>query len=44
MREAAVHEMVLTGGTTRIPKLESLLCDLFNGKVRRCRLTLSKPR
>jgi heat shock 70kDa protein 1/2/6/8 len=27
-----VHEIVLVGGSTRIPKLQSLLTDFFNGK------------
>ncbi len=27
-----VHEVVLVGGSTRIPKVQSMLSDLFNGK------------
>merc|ERR1712137_899465 len=27
-----VHEVVLVGGSTRIPKIQSLLADFFNGK------------
>jgi heat shock protein 1/8 len=28
-----VHEVVLVGGSTRIPKVQSMLSDFFNGKV-----------
>uniref|UniRef100_A0A7S3IKP8 Heat shock protein 70 n=1 Tax=Strombidium inclinatum TaxID=197538 RepID=A0A7S3IKP8_9SPIT len=28
-----VHEIVLVGGSTRIPKIQSMLSDFFNGKV-----------
>merc|ERR1711862_13145 len=28
----SVHEMVLVGGSTRIPKVQSLLSEFFNGK------------
>merc|ERR1711957_164246 len=28
-----VHEIVLVGGSTRIPKVQSMLSDFFNGKV-----------
>ena len=31
-----MHEVVLVGGSTRIPKVQQLLQDFFNGKVRRC--------
>merc|ERR1719511_543823 len=27
-----VHEVVLVGGSTRIPKVQSMLADFFNGK------------
>ena len=27
-----VHEIVLVGGSTRIPKIQSMLSDFFNGK------------
>jgi len=27
-----VHEIVLVGGSTRIPKVQSMLSDYFNGK------------
>jgi L1 cell adhesion molecule like protein len=30
--KARVHEVVLVGGSTRIPKVQSLLQDFFNGK------------
>jgi len=30
--KAAIHEIVLVGGSTRIPKIQSLLKDFFNGK------------
>lgn len=30
--KAAVHEVVLVGGSTRIPKVQTLLQDFFNGK------------
>jgi len=32
MDKSAVHEVVLVGGSTRIPKIQSLLSDFFNGK------------
>lgn len=32
MDKASVHEVVLVGGSTRIPKLQQLLSDFFNGK------------
>ncbi|KAJ3328497.1 70-kilodalton heat shock protein [Blyttiomyces sp. JEL0837] len=32
MDKAAVHEIVLVGGSTRIPKVQKLLSDYFNGK------------
>jgi heat shock protein 1/8 len=28
----SIHEIVLVGGTTRIPKLQSMISDFFNGK------------
>ena len=28
----AIHEIVLVGGSTRIPKIQKLLQDYFNGK------------
>jgi L1 cell adhesion molecule like protein len=30
--KASVHEVVLVGGSTRIPKVQQLLQDYFNGK------------
>lgn len=30
--KAAVHDIVLVGGSTRIPKVQSLLSDFFNGR------------
>eukprot|EP00253_Pinus_taeda_P017287 PITA_17287 len=32
MDKRAIHDVVLVGGSTRIPKVQSLLQDLFNGK------------
>jgi L1 cell adhesion molecule like protein len=32
MDKGAVHELVLVGGSTRIPKIQKLLQDFFNGK------------
>ncbi|KAE8746182.1 Heat shock protein 70 [Frankliniella occidentalis] len=32
MDKAAIHEIVLVGGSTRIPKVQKLLQDFFNGK------------
>jgi heat shock protein 1/8 len=32
MDKATIHEIVLVGGSTRIPKVQSLLSDFFNGK------------
>ena len=32
MSKGDVHDIVLVGGSTRIPKIQSLLMDLFNGK------------
>jgi L1 cell adhesion molecule like protein len=32
MDKSQVHEVVLVGGSTRIPKVQSLLQDFFNGK------------
>jgi L1 cell adhesion molecule like protein len=31
--QAAVHEVVLVGGSTRIPRVQKLLSDFFNGKA-----------
>jgi len=28
-----IHEIVLVGGSTRIPKIQTLLSDFFNGKT-----------
>lgn len=30
--KAQIHEIVLVGGSTRIPKIQKLLQDFFNGK------------
>jgi L1 cell adhesion molecule like protein len=32
LSKSQVHEVVLVGGTTRIPKIQELLSDYFNGK------------
>ena len=32
MSKSQVHEIVLVGGSSRIPKIQSLLSDFFNGK------------
>merc|ERR1712159_301647 len=32
MSKSAVHEVVLVGGSTRIPKIQAMLSDYFNGK------------
>ncbi|XP_035549773.1 heat shock cognate 70 kDa protein 2-like [Juglans regia] len=32
MDKSTVHDIVLVGGSTRIPKVQQLLQDLFNGK------------
>merc|ERR1712188_274561 len=32
MDKRSVHDVVLVGGSTRIPKVQSLLADFFNGK------------
>jgi heat shock protein 1/8 len=32
MDKAAIHEIVLVGGSTRIPKVQKLIQDFFNGK------------
>ena len=32
MSKGNVNEIVLVGGSTRIPKIQSLLTDFFNGK------------
>ena len=32
MNKSQIHEIVLVGGSTRIPKVQKLLQDLFNGK------------
>ena len=34
LSKAEVHEVVLVGGSTRIPKVQQLIKDFFNGKVR----------
>jgi len=31
--KANIHEIVMVGGTTRIPKLQSMISEYFNGKV-----------
>merc|ERR1712183_314215 len=31
--KGSIHEIVLVGGSTRIPKIQSMLSDFFNGKV-----------
>jgi len=30
--KAQIHEIVLVGGSTRIPKIQQMLTDFFNGK------------
>ena len=32
MSKSEIHEVVLVGGSTRVPKIQSLLSDFFNGK------------
>jgi len=32
MSKAQIHDVVLVGGSTRIPKVVELLKDYFNGK------------
>ena len=32
MSKSQIHEIVLVGGSTRIPKVQQLLQDFFNGK------------
>ena len=32
MSKSQIHEIVLVGGSTRIPKVQSLISDFFNGK------------
>ena len=32
MDKKSIHEIVLVGGSTRIPKIQSLISDFFNGK------------
>merc|ERR1719238_865437 len=32
MSKGQVHEMVLVGGSTRIPKIQNMLKEFFNGK------------
>ena len=32
LSKSQVNEVVLVGGSTRIPKIQSLLADFFNGK------------
>jgi L1 cell adhesion molecule like protein len=32
MDKSSIHEVVLIGGSTRIPKVQKLLQDFFNGK------------
>merc|ERR1712012_339752 len=32
MDKSSIHEIVLVGGSTRIPKIQKLLQDFFNGK------------
>lgn len=32
MSKNQIHEVVLVGGSTRIPKIQSMLQDFFNGK------------
>ena len=32
MSKSSIHEIVLVGGSTRIPKIQSIISDFFNGK------------
>jgi molecular chaperone DnaK (HSP70) len=34
LNKSSVDEVVLVGGSTRIPKVQGILMDFFNGKVR----------
>merc|ERR1712054_23971 len=38
-----IHEIVLVGGSTRIPKIQSMLSDFFNGRLSIKESTLMKP-
>ena len=33
MSKSEVHEVVLVGGSTRVPKIQNLLSEFFNGKT-----------
>jgi len=33
LAKGQIHEVVLVGGSTRIPKVQQMLTDFFNGKV-----------
>ena len=33
LSKGQIHEVVLVGGSTRIPKIQSMLSDFFNGKI-----------
>ena len=35
MKKEDIHEVVLVGGSTRIPKVQQLVREFFNGKVGR---------
>ena len=35
LKKEDIDEIVLVGGSTRIPKVQQLIKDYFNGKVRR---------
>lgn len=32
MDKGQIHDIVLVGGSTRIPKIQSMLSDFFNGR------------
>ena len=34
LSRSEIHEVILVGGSTRIPKIQQLIKELFHGKVR----------
>merc|ERR1712012_910502 len=43
MDKSSINDIVLVGGSTRIPKVQKLLQDFFNGKELTSRSTLMRP-
>jgi molecular chaperone DnaK (HSP70) len=33
MKKSDIHDIILAGGSTRIPKIESLIREFFDGKM-----------